>query len=195
MVADVRDCECKSCVGACEYTPGLFAPGEAERAAARMGMSFEDFRHDFLQVQQDWRLKSPWPADARPYAYAPRMSNMETGCIIATIAESGRHARCVFLGSDKRCSIHPVKPMECRLAMCCDRNRLGRDESLAESGLLRQNIFEMWRREGDPIRAEAEAVVGPQKPAPRPVRGSAIAGQALMAIAAMVGLDVLTQED
>lgn len=44
-------CNCDRCRGACHSSPGWFLPGEAERAAEFLGLSFEDFFQKYLVVE------------------------------------------------------------------------------------------------------------------------------------------------
>jgi Fe-S-cluster containining protein len=131
------ECACEKCVTACQRTPGLFRPGEAEKAAAHLGIPFEEFKQ---QLMIDW-----WTArTGRIYYYVPRKVEDKP----ERVADWGRaflRSPCVFL-KDKRCSIHAAKPFECREAFLCE----------TESKNLKPRIVVEWKRAGNPLKAEAE---------------------------------------
>jgi len=144
-----RDCECDSCVDACKTTPGWFAPGEAERAAEHLNIPFDKFRDDYLVLDY-------WVGVTEPdtFVYTPRKEFNETqenpirgrfgdlppkGFHKVSFSYGFKAGICVFL-KNNRCSIHPVKPMECRRAIPCE----GTDST-------RQEIAERWESAGNPL--------------------------------------------
>lgn len=104
-----KDCTCASCVNACKTVPGWFAPGEAEKAAAFLNMPFEEFRDKHL-IREYW-----CQTEGDLYVYAPRRQGVDEARTTASYGSAWRRSPCVFL-KNNRCTIHPVKPMECRLA-------------------------------------------------------------------------------
>jgi Fe-S-cluster containining protein len=101
----MSECSCDKCQTACSNKPGWFLPGEAERAAAYMEMSLEDFFRANLGV--DW-----YEGDKPVFVLSPAITTMEPG----ETFPSDPMGRCVFL-QEGRCTIHPVKPFECRMFM------------------------------------------------------------------------------
>lgn len=142
-MAEPVSCACESCVECCTHTPGWFAPGEAEKAAALLGMTFEEFRKRLIK---DYWVEGP----SNVYLWRPRKLAGDHGRDVAS--SWPRSGRCVFLTADNRCEIHEAKPMECRTAFGC---RSGKPGTISTGE--REDVVELWRRAGNPLRAEAEA--------------------------------------
>lgn len=119
----LTDCSCQKCVNACECHPGWFAPGEAEKVAEFLELDFKKFEELFLIKDH---CSAPYASDA-PYVYSPRKVHEPVTSKIRTHAEQRKQGHCVFLIKG-RCSIHPVKPFECRNTMGCDWKHGTRDE-------------------------------------------------------------------
>lgn len=130
--AGLQDCTCEKCVTACEQRPGWFAPGEAEKAAKFLGIPFDEFKKRLII---DY-----WCGSEDIPLYSPRKCSVEEERTVASWGYAFTHGRCVFL-KDGLCSIHPVKPFECRHSMPCNP----KPES------ERKHIAEMWEREGNPL--------------------------------------------
>jgi Fe-S-cluster containining protein len=129
-----KSCKCSECVSACEHTPGWFGPGEAEKAAALMGMPFEDFKNKFLGIDY-------WVGGAN--VLVPLKKGYERfGGLIVGYAYAWDHAPCVFL-KDGLCSIHDAKPIECRLSV-------PHDHRLGDPAAMRENIQKTWADAGSP---------------------------------------------
>lgn len=97
-----QDCNCDICKGACEHKPGWFLPGEAEQVANHLGISLQELFSTKLGV--DW-----WVAEGDIFVLAPATLEMEAG----TEYPAEPRGQCVFY-ENGLCSIHPVKPYECR---------------------------------------------------------------------------------
>ena|SRR3990167_5770206 len=105
------ECTCQECVDCCKTQPGWFAPGEAEKAAEFLSMSFEEFKEKYLVIDY-------WIGGA--CVYQPRKTNAEESGFHRVSYGSGfKKGECIFLKND-RCSIHEAKPIECRLTSCED---------------------------------------------------------------------------
>jgi Fe-S-cluster containining protein len=80
---------CTRCGGCCA-TPGdyyvFLTAQEAERIRVRQGLSRSWFRRRYLRRLEDGRL----------------------------VLASGAGGRCIFLDGQDRCSIYPVRPVQCR---------------------------------------------------------------------------------
>jgi len=130
-----ESCVCKWCVECCKHAPGWFAPGEAEKAAAHLGMDFEAFKSQYL-------IREFWVGGA--YVYAPRKTTQPEGFQTARWSDAFRPAPCIFLTPENRCMIHAAKPKECRdtICNCCgDQNTSG----------LREEIQALYMQAGDPL--------------------------------------------
>lgn len=134
MTEENRDCSCAACVAACQRTPGWFAPGEAERTAALLGMEFDAFRTTYL-------ICDYWVGGAK--LWSPRKVGVDVGRDTASWGGAFRDAPCIFLDDQGRCKIHAAKPWECRHTMACE-----------PQGPLRPKINEMWLAAGAPLGTE-----------------------------------------
>ena len=90
-------CDCPECVRCCHEQPGSLAAGEVERIAAYLGKPVAAVLHKFWASPGALALK-----DGVAYR-------------IGTITPQLQRGRCVFLGEDDRCTIHPVAPAGCAL--------------------------------------------------------------------------------
>lgn len=109
MTGTRESCTCDRCVAACKRHPGWLEPGDAERIAAHLGVSLPDLFRSKLAV--DYML----PTDANGledavFGLRP-VTPRDTPGAEAPYVVGGR---CVFLSDDDRCTVHPVKPAECR---------------------------------------------------------------------------------
>jgi len=127
-----QSCTCVACIECCKRTPGWFAPGEAESAAALLGMGFDEFKQRFLIV--DYWVASPNDIDV----LAPRKVGIEADQPRASWSYAFERGRCVFLTDENRCRIHQAKPIECREAFDCRKGQ----------GRGREKIAEMWQQSG-----------------------------------------------
>ena len=104
-----KSCICDECISYCKTKPGWFLPGEIEMVSEYLGMSLKDLFNEYLSV--DWFLDDD---DLDLYPITP--------AIIGHYNRSGKMFTfnpigvCIFL-VDNRCSIHEVKPYECRDAL------------------------------------------------------------------------------
>lgn len=135
---------CSFCRQGCDYKPGWFLPGEAEKAASLMGMPFEDFFRDYLAV--DW-----WEAEPNIFLLSPAVAGEATG----TEFPGNPRGTCAFY-KDERCQIHAAKPHECRERFCGDR----------DPGSTHEDTAMAWREHQDAVakllgrEPEAEAYEG-----------------------------------
>lgn len=123
--AQGSECACAGCVRACEHTPGRFLPGEAERVAEFRGVTLQQLFEGFLRVNWWYEVSGP-----DTFLLQPAVVDGRTGWE----APHQRGGRCVFL-SDGKCTIHPVKPFECRAYIHTDSYSAidARSESIAQA--------------------------------------------------------------
>jgi hypothetical protein len=112
-------------------------PGEAEKAAAYLGMAFAEFKAKYLVtdywVSNDGDIDVLAPLkiipndDARLPGADFSVRRLIKGLVERARAKPGGRApsnypyyagRCVFLDENNRCKIHAVKPYECRMSIC-----------------------------------------------------------------------------
>lgn len=106
-IPDAPECTCAGCRNACATKPGWMVPGDAERIAAHLGLPLPELFRTKLAV--DW-----WEADEDApltFVLAPAIKGEATGAEYP----GNPQGRCVFF-KNERCSIHAVKPWECRKA-------------------------------------------------------------------------------
>lgn len=96
------DCQCNKCQGACQNKPGWFLPDEIEKAAKYLNLTVKEFFDKYLGV--DW-----WEAYEKTFILAPAITRMGAGGEYP----GNPKGTCVFF-KDGKCSIHDVKPYECR---------------------------------------------------------------------------------
>lgn len=100
----MNECSCNDCKAACEFKPGWFKPGEAEKVAEYLGLTMEELFKTKLGV--DWYENL---GDGDVFVLAPAITTMTPG----SEYPSNPRGRCIFF-KDGLCSIHSVKPFECR---------------------------------------------------------------------------------
>jgi len=106
VACNKESCTCNHCVRACKYKPGWFKPGEIEKVAEFMKLSVKELFDQYLTV--DWYVDAH--ADTGDiFLIAPATIHNRAGGMMPYDPTG----TCVFL-KDNRCSIHPVKPFECR---------------------------------------------------------------------------------
>jgi Fe-S-cluster containining protein len=96
------NCTCQVCQNACASKPGHFAPGEAEKAAALVGLSLKAFFDAHLAV--DW-----WEDSPNVFYLSPAAVGNSTG----EEWPANPRGACVFF-VDGRCAIYAARPGECR---------------------------------------------------------------------------------
>ena len=119
----------------CKSSPGWFAPGEAEKAAAALGMEPDAFVREYLVIDYvDIPVAAPSvddegpPATERVYAFAPVKLALDGRPAIppATRTDSFYQVlrgQCVFFRADigdgaAGCKIYETRPFECRRYIC-----------------------------------------------------------------------------
>lgn len=104
-----KECVCSECKSACQSKPGWFMPGEAEKVAEHLGVSFEELFKTKLSV--DW-----WEAGTEIDEHVFLLSPTVIGGNPGEEFDSNPNGQCVFY-VEGACSIHEVKPFECRELM------------------------------------------------------------------------------
>src|SRR6185503_136477 len=127
MKKKARDCKCTDCRAACEQKPGWFAFGEAELVAKHLEMSLKDLFTKYLMV--DW-----WVDEPNVFLLSPAIKGYTPGSEFP----GNPRGQCVSY-KNKECSIHAVKPKECREALGCD-------PATYENG-LHASVKDTWNNE------------------------------------------------
>lgn len=106
-----ESCSCGVCAKACEIRPGWFLPGEAEKVAEFLEISFKTLFDERLTVDFYLDVNDD---DNKPLRDAYVLSPALKGHVWAGgMAPYEYKGTCTFLDGSK-CSIHDVKPFECR---------------------------------------------------------------------------------
>ena len=92
-------CQCNACNHGCKYGSGSLAEGDSKKIAEFLKISEEDLKKDFLEETELFNKK----------ILKPRL------------LRQGRkpHGKCVFYDDGKGCTIHEVKPLECKTSIQC----------------------------------------------------------------------------
>lgn len=106
------ECSCAGCQRACSMKPGWFAPGEAELVAEHLGVTLRELFETRLMV--DWLSGVSAAGGEDVFVLSPAVVSGSPGSEFP----GNPRGRCVFLTGEGRCSIHAVKPLECRLYSC-----------------------------------------------------------------------------
>lgn len=130
---------CDHCSFCCNR-PGWFAPGEAQRTARALGFPWEEFRDHYLVID------SLFDGKRIIYGWCPAKTVTATGELVEPagklvsstwqIPQLGQ--MCIFW-KDFRCSIHDVKPLECKEYECWNPDP-------KKSTALHGSLLRLWRR-------------------------------------------------
>jgi len=91
---------CKRCGHCCSYGSGALLDEDIPKIAAFLKITEKELKEKYLEDIEKFNTKRLRPK---------------------IIRQKGRpHGKCVFLKTDNMCSIHTVKPVECRIGNCSD---------------------------------------------------------------------------
>ena len=99
-VIELAHCDknCSRCDHACMHGSGVLAKGDKKRIAEYLGMNEGELEEKFLEKIEKFNTPGLRPKllrkDDKPYG------------------------QCIFYSPQKGCTIHPVKPLECRTSTC-----------------------------------------------------------------------------
>ena len=92
-------CQCNSCNHGCKYGSGSLAGDDAKNIAKFLGVSGAELKKGFLEEVELFNKK----------VLKPRL-----------VRENGKpHGKCIFYDDEKGCTIHAVKPLECKTSIGC----------------------------------------------------------------------------
>ncbi|MBN1155976.1 YkgJ family cysteine cluster protein [Candidatus Woesearchaeota archaeon] len=87
---------CKCCGHCCSFTSGTLLDEDVKRIAKFLRMTEEEFKNKFTEEQEKFNTKL---------------------LRFKQIKNNKPYGKCIFL-KNKRCKIHEVKPLHCRVANC-----------------------------------------------------------------------------
>lgn len=106
-------CNCAKCAACCKGNPGWFLPGEAEKAAEELGMTFRYFFKRYLIVEY-------WIGDNGDIlVLAPRRVNQDN--LRAGWNDNFMRGDCRFLSSTGCTLSTGVRPIECAAVRMCGK--------------------------------------------------------------------------
>jgi hypothetical protein len=136
------DCDCEACRSACVHRPGWFAPGEATRAAAYLGLTLEQFFARSLII--DWYDD----LDGEDVELLAPATERQVPGTRAGFEDPWHPSRCRLL-TDRGCGLpFELRPAECRRYYGCDPSTWsseGRSPDLAASWRERPEELEQLR--------------------------------------------------
>ncbi len=92
-------CRCNACENSCNYGSGALANGDLQKIAAHLGMTEDAAKEKYFEEIERFATKRLRPKlerkDGMPYG------------------------KCIFYDKKKGCTIHEVKPLECKISMGC----------------------------------------------------------------------------
>lgn len=92
-------CRCNACNHGCKFGSGSLIGDDAKNIARFLGISEQDLKKGFLEEIELFNRK----------LLRPKL-----------IREQGKpYGRCVFFDDEKGCTVHEVKPLECKTSIQC----------------------------------------------------------------------------
>ncbi len=92
-------CQCDACNHGCKFGSGSLAQDDSKKIAGFLKISEDDLKKDFLEEIKLFNKK----------ILRPRL-----------LRKKGEvHGRCIFYDDKKGCTIHEVKPLECKTSIQC----------------------------------------------------------------------------
>ena len=99
------DCNCDTCKNACNYKPGWFSPEEIEKVAKFFDLTVKETFDKYFGIDW-WEEGEDLP---ETFVIAPATEVMPPGGMYP----GNPVGKCIFY-KDGKCSIHAVKPNECK---------------------------------------------------------------------------------
>jgi Fe-S-cluster containining protein len=90
--------DCKKCGHCCKYSSGHLVEGDMKKIAKFLGISEKKLKKDFLEENEKFNTKLHRPKLIRKGSLP--------------------YGECVFYSEKEGCTIHPVKPLHCKIGGC-----------------------------------------------------------------------------
>jgi Fe-S-cluster containining protein len=142
------DCRCENCQRLCSNYPGWLTPRDVKRLALHLGVSMASLFRTHLSIDGYYCYRSGDGEYADIFVPLPKSERADAGEQIARPVMSlwsmfsGNESACGLL-KNGRCSIHAVKPRECRESYA--KNCLTAQD---DSKVLHRSIMRAWARPG-----------------------------------------------
>ena len=98
MLQLAAPCKCTSCNNGCKFGSGILAGDDLKNIAKFLGISEEDAKKHYFEESDQFNKK----------VLKPRL-----------LRDNKPYGKCVFFDEQKGCTIHSVKPLQCKTAMNC----------------------------------------------------------------------------
>lgn len=152
------NCSCEKCRELCLGRPGWFAPGEATKAAAELGLTLEAFFKQYLTLDYwcdatngDIELLSPaWTPKYPPFVFVPPGQESNVGRRAAW-GDAMVRGPCALLGPNGCRLSHENRPAECRWSYGCE-DRSYRAQRVA--------LVEQWKTQQAEVNAVRALIEG-----------------------------------
>ncbi len=97
--ADIESLEkgCVMCGRCCQFGSGALIGDDFENIAGHLKISVDDLKKKYLREHMRYNTR----------VFRPKIRENDKG-----------FGPCIFLGEDNKCTIHKVKPFECRISTC-----------------------------------------------------------------------------
>jgi len=92
--------DCNGCSTLCQYGSGALAEEDFVPLAKHLGVSVEKLKSDYLEEIEKFGTKR----------FRPKLQRQR----------ATPYGRCIFYNEQEKCTVHGVKPLECRVATCSD---------------------------------------------------------------------------
>lgn len=109
VIALAPACQCDKCEIGCLYGSGAFVQGQLEPLAKFLNISLEELKENYLEEIEKFHTK----------LWRPKLIKKKGLKQIFGLQEKKPHGQCIFFDKKKKCTIHPVKPLECKVASGC----------------------------------------------------------------------------
>lgn len=133
-------CKCNSCNHGCKYGSGSLAGDDAKNIAKFLGISEEELKKGFLEEAELFNKRLLRPKLIRE--------------------KNKPYGQCVFYDDKKGCTIHNVKPLECKTSINC--KEYGEELSIwfMVNHVVDPNDAESIRQYAQYIRAGGKVILG-----------------------------------
>ena len=132
-------CSCHACSHGCSMGSGMLAEGDEKHIAKFLGISEEELKQKFLEEQEllnKTMLKPRLERHGKPYG------------------------KCVFHDAKRGCTIHEVKPLQCKISMGCKPYSSDLTAWFTLNHVLDQHDPEAVRQYADYIAAGGHVIPG-----------------------------------
>ena len=92
-------CKCHKCENSCNYGSGAFTDNQLDKLALFLKKSIEEVKKEHLEEIKKFNTT----------LFRPKLERHD----------DKPYGKCTFYAKDKGCTIHEVKPVECKIAMGC----------------------------------------------------------------------------